>query len=119
MENAVMNKPIYMEYLSELINAQLENRKPQDIPVQIDIDKLVQIAHENHIDYLILGSLLKLPLGRERIDEFRPFMLYSTMKTLQQVREVELLQDSFEKEGIRDLVHLCYHVIDNLLGALI
>ena len=39
MENAVMNKPIYMEYLSELINAQLENRKPQDIPAQIDIDK--------------------------------------------------------------------------------
>ena len=104
MENAVMNKPIYMEYLSELINAQLENRKPQDIPAQIDIDKLVQIAHENHIDYLILGSLLKLPLGQERIDEFRPFMLYSTMKTLQQVREVELLQDSFEKEGIRNQV---------------
>ena len=44
-----------MEYLSELINAQLENRRPQDIPAQIDIDKLVQIAHENHIDYLILG----------------------------------------------------------------
>lgn len=93
-----------MEYLSELVHAQLENRKPAPVPDGITIEKLEQIAMENHMDYIILGALIKLDLAEEVKQRLKPRIMCSTMKTLQQVCAARDIQEAFEKAGIKNQV---------------
>lgn len=93
-----------MYYLSELIQAQFENRKPMPIPDSIDIDQLKKIALESHMYYLILGALIKLDIAEETKEAIRPLIMRSAMKTLQQVCAARDIQTAFEENGIRNQV---------------
>lgn len=97
-------KPILMSYLSELINAQFENRTPREIPDEISLAELEKIARTNHMEYLLLGSLIKLPIPNDMMEKFRMRVKRSVFKTLQQVCEAKKLQEQFEKSGIRNQV---------------
>lgn len=47
------------EYLAELVKAGLEDRKAASLPEGVSVRKIVKISEENHMDYLLLGALLK------------------------------------------------------------
>lgn len=98
------NKPKIMEYLAELIYSQLEERKPKEIPEGLSVEDLVKIAADSHMNYLILGALIRLPLEEDEIKALRSRLMSSTMKTLQQVCAARDIQEVFEKEGIRNQV---------------
>lgn len=89
-----------MQYLSDLVHAQLEYKKPGDIPEGIQIVELVNIAHRNHMDYLILGALLKSDLPEEIKSDIKPFVMQSTIKSLVQVSCLKELEKRFETEAI-------------------
>lgn len=89
-----------MKYLSDLVHAQLEYKKPGNIPEGIQIEELVEIAHRNQLDYLILGALLKLDLAEDKKCNIKPFVIQSTIKSLAQVCCLKELEEKFEKEGI-------------------
>jgi hypothetical protein len=93
-----------MKYLSDLVHAQLDDKKPGNIPDHIKVDELIDIAHRNHMDYLILGALLKTDLPEEKKSEIKPYVIYSIMKSLAQVCCLEELEERFEKEGIKHQV---------------
>jgi hypothetical protein len=93
-----------MQYLSELVHAQLMNEIPGSIPDGIHIEELEEIAHRNHMDYLILGALLKTKLSDEKKTRIKPFVMQSTMKSMAQLCCIKELEDRFEKEGIYNLL---------------
>lgn len=93
-----------MQYLSELVHAQLENIRPQNIPEGISLETLVEVAHRNHMDYLILGALLKTDLTEEQKSSIRPYVIKSTVRNLAQVHCLRELEDRYEEEGIYHLV---------------
>lgn len=47
------------EYLAELVKAGLEDRKAASLPEGVSVREIVKISEENHMDYLLLGALLK------------------------------------------------------------
>ncbi len=89
-----------MQYLSELVNAQLENKKSGNIPKDIQIEELEAIAHRHHMDYIILGALLKTELADEKRLRLKSFVMQSAMKSMAQLCCIKELEDKFEKEGI-------------------
>ena len=93
-----------MQYLSDLIHAQLECKKPENIPEDIQVEELEAIAHTSHMDYLILGGLLRTDIIEEEKSRIRRFVLHSTMISLAQVSCLKELEERFEKEGIYNLV---------------
>jgi hypothetical protein len=93
-----------MQYLGELVHAQLEDKKPEEVPDSIRLEELMQIAHRNHMDYLILGALLKTDLNEQEKLNIRPYVIKSTVCTLAQVRCLKELEDRFEAEGIYHMV---------------
>ncbi len=99
-----ISKPLIMEYLSELIKSEFENRKPSPIPEGITIEQLEDVAKRGQIMYLVLGALLKLDLPEGVIMRFRPYMFNSTMKTLAQVCTIKELHKQLEAAGIKHQV---------------
>ncbi len=93
-----------MQYLSELIHAQLEYKKPGNIPEGILLEELIQIAHKSHMDYLILGALLKTDLTDEEKSRIRPFVLKSTLNTFAQICCLREIEENFEEREIYHLV---------------
>lgn len=89
-----------MQYLSELIHAQLENKKPRNIPTDIQVDDLVEIAHKNHMDYMILKALLKTNLTDDKKMELKPYIIQSTLRAITQISCLKEFEDKCEKEGI-------------------
>lgn len=89
-----------MLYLSDLVLAQLNRKKPGNIPEDIKLEELVQIARRNHMDYLILGALLKTDLAEVKKSAIRPYVIQSSMKSLVQMCCLEELDERFEKEQI-------------------
>lgn len=89
-----------MQYLSSLVHAQLDNKKPGEIPEGIHIDELVEIAHRNHMDYLILGALLRSDLAEGKKSNIKSFVIKSTMRSMTQIHCLKELEEEFEKEGI-------------------
>lgn len=89
-----------MQYLSELVHAQLENKKPGNIPESINVEELEAIAHRSHMDYLILGALLKTDLSEEVKPRIKSSVIHSTMKSLAQQCCIKELEERFDKEGI-------------------
>ena len=92
-----------IQYLSELVHAQLGNKKPGNIPEDIQIEELEDIAHRNHMDYLILGALLKTELSDEKKLRLKSFIMLSAMKSMAQLCCIKELEERFEKEGIYNL----------------
>ena len=52
-------------YLAELVKACLENTTPSDIPSDITLKEIVDIARVNHMDYMLLSPLLKTNLSED------------------------------------------------------
>ena len=74
------------DYLAELVHAQLEDRKPQAIPQGIAIEEITDIARRNHMEYLLLGALLRLDsLPEGCVGELRQRVMKSLMRTIAQV----------------------------------
>lgn len=89
-----------MKYLSNLVLIQLENKKPRNIPETIQVQDLIDIAHINHMDYLILGGLLKTDLTDDKKSVIKYYVMQSAMKSLAQVCCLKELEERFEAEGI-------------------
>jgi hypothetical protein len=89
-----------MQYLSDLIHAQLEDKKPGNIPENINVEELITIAHKSHMDSIILGALLKTDLAEEKKSGIKSFVMLSTIKSLTQVSCLKEIGERFEKEGI-------------------
>lgn len=97
-------KPVIMEYLSELIHAQMEDRIPQPLPKGVTLEELQETAKKGQICYLIFGALLKLDIPEADAEKMRPFVLNSTIKTLSQVCAVREIQEKLEENKIRHQV---------------
>lgn len=90
-------------YLAELVNAQLSGRKPENIPENIDVNELIDIAKRNHMNYLILGALVKTDNVPEKLlNNLRYWIQNSIFTTLAQVTELNKLVNAFEKAGIKN-----------------
>lgn len=89
------------DYLAVLVQSQLENTTPAPLPEGITVEQLEDIASRNHMDYLILGALLRLEyLPEEYVIKFRNRVMYSIMKTATQVTEMRVILERFEEEQI-------------------
>lgn len=96
-----MRNSSFMEYLSELICSQLEQRKPASIPEGISIEQIEKAAHDGQMNYLLLGALAKLELPQEIIQRISPCVTGSMIKTLAQVCVVKELEKRLEDAGVR------------------
>ncbi len=97
MENAALLR----EYLSELVNAQLNNTKPSPIPEEISVEELVRISGRNHMNYLILGALIRTDnLPEEWKPTLRNKILRSVIHTSVQVTELKKIEQRFEEKQI-------------------
>ncbi len=92
-----------MQYLSELIHAQFEHRRPDNIPEGISVDDLLTIAHRNHMQFMILGALLKTDLEEEKKSDIKQYIIPSAMMSLAQACCLKELEENFEREGIYNL----------------
>jgi len=91
------------DYLAELVCAQLEDRNPQDVPQEITIEEIMDIAKRNHMEYLLLGALLRLgSLSESQVAELRKRVMHSLMRTMTQVTEFRDLEKSFEEAGVKN-----------------
>lgn len=91
------------EYLAELVRAQLEGRKPLEMPQGIFVEEIMDIAHRNHMDYLLLGAMLKLEgLSDEYKETMKARVMRSLMRTMAQVMEIKELEKRFEETGVKN-----------------
>ena len=89
------------DYLAELIQAQFEARKPMPMPKGIKVEELYRMSVTGHMDYLILGALLKLDdLPEEWKELMRKKVFMSISRTVTQVNELKELERRCEAEGI-------------------
>lgn len=90
------------EYLAELVNAQLSNTKPGPLPENISIEKLMDIAHRNQMNYLILGGLLKADnVSEEDKNRLRVCVLQCVLRNACQVSEIKKIEECFEENKIK------------------
>ena len=91
------------QLLANLVLAQLNGRKPNNIPVDTNVSELINIAERNHMNYLILGALIRSDNIPEKIiDCLRRKIQNNIMMTLSQVTELNTLVARFEKAGIKN-----------------
>jgi len=89
------------EYLAELVLAQLENRKPTDLPESISVDELVKIALRSHMCTLILGALLKLDLEENIKQQLKQMTLTRILTSYAQQNEYNTLIRALEENQIK------------------
>lgn len=88
-------------YLAELIRAQLAGMIPADIPEELNIESIVRAARDHHMDYLILGGLLRADnLPTDWKQALRERVMRSIMKTMTQMMELREMERRFEERGI-------------------
>jgi len=88
------------QYLAELILAQLENRKPPELPENITVEELVNIAVRSHMHTIILGALLKLDLEENTKQQLTQALLTRILNSYSQQNEFKQLIQAFEEKGI-------------------
>lgn len=89
-------------YLSELIRSQLNGQQPSEVPVGISVEELIQIARQHHMNYLILGALLKLDLNEEQKSIIQYYVVNAVAKSIYQITELKKLEELFEIEKIHN-----------------
>lgn len=89
------------EYTAELVKACFEKRKPAEIPAELSVEELLDLAVSGQIQYPIACSLLKLELSAEDTERARSMVKFSTFKTFTQMVAADKITKEFEKEGIR------------------
>ena len=88
-------------YLANLVISQLKGEKPMNIPENLDIHEILDIANRNHMIYMILGALIKTEnIPEELLDPLRYHVQKCIITTLMQVTELNKLVDTFETDGI-------------------
>ena len=87
-------------YLAELVKACLENTTPSDIPSDITLKEIVDIARVNHMDYMLLSPLLKTNLSEDDKELLRQKVKRSMIKTCVQVDEQKKMVKRFEEAGV-------------------
>ena len=86
------------EYLAELVKAGLEDRKAASLPEGVSVREIVKISEENHMDYLLLGALLKTDgLSEEEKELLREKVLGSMLFTGMQLQELKKLEERNRK----------------------
>lgn len=91
------------EYLAELVRAQLEDRKPLPLPDGLTVEQLIKTANIHHMDYLLLGALVKVEgLTEEEREQARSPVKRSILRTLAQIMELRQLEKRFEEEHIKN-----------------
>lgn len=91
------------KYFAELILAQLNNRKPAPIPNEVSVQELVTLSRKNHMDYMILGGLLKTEnLPEEYKDALRKAVMVSLFRTTTQITEFKELTKRFEENQVKN-----------------
>lgn len=89
------------DYLAELIKAHLENRVPSSVPVGVTVEEIIRIAGKQHMNYLLLGSLIKADnITQKETEKLRAFVIGSLMQTVSQTNEIKKLQECCEKKKI-------------------
>ena len=90
-------------YLAELVLAQLNGRKPVNIPENITTDEIIDIAGRNHMIYPLLGALIKTDnVPEEKVNDLRFKIQNSILMTLAQVTELNKLVTALENAGIKN-----------------
>ena len=87
------------EYLAELVKAGLEDRKAASLPEGVSVREIVKISEENHMDYLLLGALLKTDgLSEEEKELLREKVLGSMLFTGMQLQELKKLENGWNRQ---------------------
>ena len=87
-------------YLAELVKASLNDTVPSDVPACITFDEILEISIRNHMEYMLLSTLVKTNLPEEKKELLRARVKASMMRTLVQMNEIKHLKECFEKEQI-------------------
>lgn len=90
------------KYLAEVVKAALENIIPSDIPSYISLDEILEISIKNHMEYMLLGALVKTNLPEEQKELLRTRVKVSMMRTMVQIKELNTIKARFEEEGIEN-----------------
>ena len=89
------------EYLAELVLAGLAERKAAPVPEGIAVETIVKISAENHMNALLLGSLLGTEgLSEDRKEELRKKVMGSMIFTGIQLRELKTMEEGMERAKI-------------------
>ena len=89
------------EYLAELVRAGLEDRKAAPLPEEITVEEIVKISGENHMDYLLLGALLRTEgLSEDEKELLRGKVRGSMLFTGIQLQELKNLEQRMEAAKI-------------------
>ena len=87
------------EYLAELVKAGLEDRKAASLPEGVSVREIVKISEENHMDYLLLGALLKTDgLSEEEKELLREKVLGSMLFTGMQLQELKIWRNGWNRQ---------------------
>lgn len=87
-------------YLARLVNCAFSNTTPPDIPSEITFDELFDIAARNHMEYIVFSTLVKTNLPEEKKEILRNRVKISMMRTMVQVKELNIIKSRFEENGI-------------------
>ena len=91
------------EYLGQLVIAQLTRTCPPPIPDDFDLDRVLLLSNANHINYIIMGGLLKAPnLPESYKQPLSEYVFESLQRTLVQVNELKDLVKICEEKQIRN-----------------
>ena len=91
------------EYLGQLVLSQLTHTCPPPIPEDLDLDHIMLLSHANHMDYIIMGGLLKAPNLPESYQQpLSQCVFESLQRTLVQVNELKDLIRVCEEKQIRN-----------------
>ena len=91
------------EYLGQLVLAQLNRQTPPAIPEGLDLVHIMELSNANHMDYLLLGGLLRAPNLPERFQQPLSCCVFQSLqRTLTQVNELKDLVRICEEKHIRN-----------------
>lgn len=89
------------KYLAKLIRAQLKQEEVPSLPEGVTVDEIVQIAKKHHLNYLLLGALIRVDnLTEEERSRLRAPLMNSILRCGVQVQEQRELERLFEEKGI-------------------
>lgn len=89
------------KYLAKLIRAQLKQEEVPSLPEGVTVDEIVQIAKKHHLNYLLLGALIRVDnLTEEERSRLRSPLMNSILRCGVQVQEQRELERLFEEKGI-------------------
>ena len=94
-------RTILVSYISELINAEFDNRLPSRIPDGVSVKMICEVAEKQGMEYLLLNPLLSFDaVCREDKDLIREHVVRAVLISAAQMNEIDILSRFFENEGI-------------------